>query len=140
MSVLLYESGASLAYGVLGIVLMVLGYLIVDVLTPGKLHELVWVQRNRNAALLVASNLLGVAVVVATAIYISTGALAIGLASAAAYGIVGLVLMALSFVLIDMLTPGKLGEVLTSSESHPAVWVNASAHLAIALMVAAAIS
>ncbi|KII00614.1 membrane protein [Streptomonospora alba] len=140
MPVLLYEAGASLAYGVLGIALMVLGYLIVDVLTPGKLHELVWKQRNRNAALLVASNLLGVSIVVATAIYISTGGLAIGLAGAAAYGLVGLVLMALSFVLIDALTPGKLGELLTDSETHPAVWVNAAAHLAIALMVAAAIS
>ncbi|QBI52556.1 DUF350 domain-containing protein [Streptomonospora litoralis] len=140
MSVLLYEAGASLAYGVLGIVLLVLGYLLVDVLTPGKLHDLVWEHRNRNASLLLSTNLLGVAIIVATAIYVSTGGLAVGLASAAAYGIIGLALMALSFLLIDALTPGKLGEVLTSDETHPAVWVNGSAHIAIALMVAAAIS
>ncbi|MDT0302344.1 DUF350 domain-containing protein [Streptomonospora wellingtoniae] len=140
MAVLLYEAGASLAYGVLGVVLMVLGYLIVDVLTPGRLHELVWNQRNRNASLLLSTNLLGVAIVVATAIYVSTGGLAIGLASATVYGLIGLLLMGLSFLLIDVLTPGKLGEVLTDDETHPAVWVNAGAHIAIALMVAAAIS
>jgi len=140
MSVLLYEAGASFGYGVLGIVLMVLGYLLVDLLTPGKLHELVWVQRNRNASLLLSSNLLGVAIVVATAIYVSTGGLAMGLSAAAAYGLIGLILMGMSFLLIDALTPGKLGEMLTADETHPAVWVNAAAHVAIALMVAAAIS
>ncbi|GAB3449148.1 hypothetical protein GCM10027570_23340 [Streptomonospora sediminis] len=140
MPVLLYEAGASLAYGALGIVLMVIGYLIVDVLTPGKLHELVWVQRNRNASLLLASNLLGVAIVVATAIYVSTGGLIVGLSGAAIYGLIGLLLMGLSFLLIDVLTPGKLGEMLTGDETHPAAWVNAAAHVAIALMVAAAIS
>ncbi|MDA0567304.1 DUF350 domain-containing protein [Streptomonospora sp. S1-112] len=140
MSVLLYEAGASLAYGVLGIVLMVLGYLVVDVLTPGKLHQLVWEHRNRNASLLLATNLLGVSIVVATAIYVSTGGLVIGLASAGVYGLIGLALMAASFLLIDLITPGRLGDVLTADETHPAVWVNSAAHVAIAVMVAAAIS
>lgn len=140
MTTLLYEAGASLAYGVVGIILMVLGYLIVDVLTPGKLHRLIWEHRNRNASLLVASNLLSVAIIVATAIYISEGGLLYGLASTAVYGVIGLLLMALSFVLIDVLTPGKLGALLTDSDPHPAAWVNCGAHLAIALMVASAIS
>lgn len=140
MSILLYEAAASLAYGVLGIVLMVLGYLVVDLLTPGKLHELVWEHRNRNASLLLATNLLGVAIVVATAIYVSTGGLAVGLASAGVDGLIGLALMAASFLLIDAITPGRLGDVLTADETHPAVWVNCSAHVAIAVMVAAAIS
>ncbi|RCV49185.1 DUF350 domain-containing protein [Marinitenerispora sediminis] len=137
---LLYEAGACLAYGVVGTALMALGYFIVDLLTPGKLHELIWTHRNRNATLLVAANTLGVAVVVATAILASPDDLLWGLLGTLVYGVVGLLLMGLSFLVVDLLTPGKLGAVVAESEPHPAVWVNASAHFAVAVTVAAAIS
>ncbi|MEY9210732.1 DUF350 domain-containing protein [Thermobifida halotolerans] len=136
---LLIDIIACLAYGVVGIALMALGYLIVDLLTPGKLHELIWEHRNRNATLIVASNILGVAVVVATAIATSAEGLAAGLVTTAVYGIVGLAIMALAFLLIDLLTPGKLGSIVADTELHPAAWVNASAHVAVALIVATAI-
>lgn len=136
---LLYEAGASLAYGIVGTLLMVLGYLVVDLLTPGKLHELIWVDRNRNATLLVAANILGVAIVVATAIFASPDALIPGLAATFVYGVVGLLIMAIAFFVIDLCTPGKLGAIVTETEPHPAVWVNVSAHLSVAIVVAAAI-
>ncbi|HLU98276.1 MAG TPA: DUF350 domain-containing protein [Thermobifida alba] len=139
MYLLLIDVLTCLAYGVVGIALMALGYLIVDLLTPGKLHELIWSDRNRNATLIVSSNTLGVAIVVATAIATSAEGLAAGLVSTAVYGLVGLVIMALSFVLIDLLTPGKLGSIVAETELHPAAWVNASAHLAVAAVVATAI-
>ncbi|GAA3725375.1 DUF350 domain-containing protein [Salinactinospora qingdaonensis] len=137
---LLFNIGASLAYGIVGTILMALGYVVVDLLTPGKLHELIWTQRNRNATLVVAANTIGVAIIVAMAIFASENGLAMGLISTAAYGLVGLVLMAVSFFILDMLTPGKLGAVIAEAEPHPAIWVNASAHIAVALVVAAAIS
>ena len=140
MHPLLIDVVACLAYGVVGIALMALGYLIVDLLTPGKLHELIWTNRNRNATLIVASNTLGVAIVVSTAIAASANDLAAGLVTTVVYGLVGLLLMALSFLLIDLLTPGKLGSIVAENELHPAAWVNASAHLAVAAVVATAIT
>ncbi|MDA8369549.1 MAG: DUF350 domain-containing protein [Nocardiopsaceae bacterium] len=137
---LLTEAASGLAYGGVGIVLMILGFLIVDVLTPGRLHNLIWEQRNRNAALLAASNLLGVAIVVTVAIWVSEAGLVQGLLSTAVYGAVGLMLMGLSFLLIDLFIPVKLGKLLTQDEPHPAAWISAAAHIGIALMVAAAIS
>lgn len=137
---LVYEVVASLAYGAVGMMLMVLGYLLVDLLTPGRLHTLIWQNRNRNAAVLVATNMLGVAVIVATAIYVTEGHFVPGAAASAAYGAVGLLLMGLAFFVIDLLTPGKLGEIVTDDQPHPAVWVNSAAHLALALVLAAAIS
>ncbi|GLU47866.1 DUF350 domain-containing protein [Nocardiopsis ansamitocini] len=137
---LLLEVIACLSYGLVGTALMAIGYLIVDVLTPGKLHELIWTDRNRNATLIVVANTLGVSIVVASAILASGPGLLFGLTSTAAYGAVGLLLMALSFLLIDALTPGKLGSIVAESELHPAAWVNASAHIAVAIVVAAAIS
>ncbi|WP_017595439.1 DUF350 domain-containing protein [Nocardiopsis potens] len=137
---IVYEALACLAYGVLGMVLMALGYLLVDVLTPGKLHALIWTDKNPNATLVLAANTLGVALVVAMAVYTSTGPLAEGLLLTGVYGVIGLVLMGLSFVVIDLLTPGKLGAVVTHADLQPAAWINASAHIAVALVVAAAIS
>ncbi|MCX4469049.1 MULTISPECIES: DUF350 domain-containing protein [Micromonospora] len=130
----------TLAYGVVGVVLMGVGYGLVDVATPGKLHELIWTERNRNAALLLSSNLLGVGTIVVAAIVASEDDFVIGLVGAAAYGIVGLVIMAAAFLLLDAVTPGRLGELLVDPEPHPAVWVSAVVHLATGAIIAAAIS
>lgn len=54
---------ATLAYGAVGTALMALGFALVDLATPGKLRDLIWAQGNRNAAILLASGLLGVGVI-----------------------------------------------------------------------------
>ncbi|MFI2648671.1 DUF350 domain-containing protein [Micromonospora fulviviridis] len=140
MQTLVTDLLVTLAYGVVGVALMAVGYVLVDVATPGKLHELIWVERNRNAALLLASNLAGVGIIVVAAIAASADDFALGLVGAAAYGILGLVIMAASFLLLDMATPGRLGEILVDPEPHPAVWVSAVVHLATGAIIAAAIS
>ncbi|MEU4476805.1 DUF350 domain-containing protein [Micromonospora sp. NPDC023966] len=140
MQTLVTDLLVTLAYGVVGVALMAVGYVLVEVTTPGKLHELIWSERNRNAALLLASNLAGVGIIVVAAIAASADDFALGLVGAAAYGILGLVIMAASFLLLDMATPGKLGELLVDPEPHPAVWVSAVVHLATGAIIAAAIS
>ncbi len=139
LSTIATEVGIAAAYGLVGLALMALGFVLVDVLTIGNLRELIWVQRSRNASILLASNLLGVGIVVTTAIRASADVFIAGLVSAAVYGVLGLVLMAVSFLIIDAATPGRLGEVLTDDTAHPAVWVNGASHLAVAAIVAAAI-
>lgn len=129
-----------LAYGAAGTALMVVGFLVVDLLTPGRLADLIWVQRNRNAALVLASGLLGTGLIVVSAILSSADDFSEGIASTMGYGLLGLVLMAVSFILVDLLTPGRLGEILVDGEPHPAAWVTAAAHFAVAAIVAAAIS
>jgi uncharacterized protein DUF350 len=133
------EVGIAATYGLVGLVLMALGFALVDVLTPGNLREQVWVQRNRNASILLASNLLGVGAIVATAIAASENDWGVGLVSTAAYGILGLVLMGLSFVVIDAVTPGSLGAILVEEQAHPAVYVSGASHLAVSAIVAVSI-
>lgn len=130
----------TLAYGAVGVVLMGVGYALVDVTTPGKLRDLIWVERNRNAALLLASNLVGVGIIVVAAIMASHDDFAQGIAGATAYGLLGLIIMAAAFLLLDLLTPGKLGEILVEAEPHPATWVSAVVHVATGAIIAAAIS
>ncbi|GAB3294525.1 DUF350 domain-containing protein [Epidermidibacterium keratini] len=136
---LLYESLAALAYCGVGIAMMALGFVVVDLLTPGKLREQIWVERNRDAAILLASNILGVSIIVVAAIFASADALGAGLLTTVVYSIIGLVAMAVSFLLLDAMTPGKLGELMTSHEPHPAVWVSAAMHVGIGLVIAAAL-
>lgn len=140
MSPLLESLLAGLAYGAVGIALMAIGFGLVDLATPGKLRELIWVERNHNAAVILISGLVGVGVIVTTAILTSEDGLAEGLLSTLAYGLLGLALMSVAFVLLDAITPGRLGEIVASPESHPAAWVSAANHVALSAIIAAAIS
>ena len=133
------DLAVTLGYAALGIVLMGIGAVLVDVATPGSLRHLIWVERNANAAVLLASNLVAVGVIAVTAISASDGHFAQGIASTAGYGLVGLLVMTVAFVVVDMLTPGRLGELLVHPEPHPAVWITAAVHLAVGAIIAAAI-
>jgi uncharacterized membrane protein YjfL (UPF0719 family) len=142
MNEILFNALGALAYGGVGIVILVLGYLLTDLLTPGKLHVLIWENRNRNAVLLVSANTLGSAIIVTSAILSSESEIGLGagLLSTAVYGLIGLGVMALSFVLIDLLVPAKIAQMISNDEPHPATWVSASAHVAIAVVIAAALT
>ncbi|MET8543362.1 DUF350 domain-containing protein [Kitasatospora sp. NPDC004799] len=140
MNDILHGLGAAAAYGALGVVLLLLGIGLVDVLTPGRLGHQIWVERNRNAAVLLSSALLGIGGIVFTAIMYTYADFGKGLVSTACYGLLGLLLMAVAFWLVDLLTPGKLGEILVDPEPHPAVWVSAACNIAVAAVVSAAIA
>ncbi|MGI5214073.1 DUF350 domain-containing protein [Plantactinospora sp. CA-290183] len=130
----------SIVFGALGIALMAAGFGLVDLLTPGRLRDLIWVQRNSNAALLLLANQLGIAGIVFTAILTSYTSFTKGLASTALFGLVGIGIMALAFLVLDWLTPGKLGEVICSEQPHPAARVSAATHFGAALIVCACIA
>src|SRR3546814_18901214 len=58
---------ASLAFGAAGLVLLALGYWLVDLMTPGHLGRLIFVERNRDASLVLASSLLAIGGLAASA-------------------------------------------------------------------------
>ena len=72
---------------------MAVGFVMVDLLTPGKLRDLIWRDKNPNAALLLAANQLGIAVIVFTAIFTSYDSFGQGLASTLIFGIIGIAIM-----------------------------------------------
>ncbi|SEG42505.1 Uncharacterized membrane protein YjfL, UPF0719 family [Thermomonospora echinospora] len=141
------EGGAALAYGAVGVALLALGFLVVEVTTPGKLGRQIWTEGNRGAALILAAKLVGVGAIITTAIATSEDGLADGLVSTAVYGVLGIIVMTLAFYLLDVLTPGSLGAIVVGHEGEtpsgqmaPACWVVAATDLAIAAIVAAAIA
>jgi uncharacterized protein DUF350 len=137
---LLEGAGRSIVFGLVGIGLMAVGFVLIDILTPGKLRDLIWVDRNPNAALLLASNQLGIAAIVFTAIFTSYDSFGQGLASTVIFGLIGIAIMGLGFLVLDWMTPGKLGEVICTPEHHPAARVSAAAHFGIALIICACIA
>ncbi|WP_328535601.1 DUF350 domain-containing protein [Streptomyces sp. NBC_00344] len=132
--------GRAAVYGALGVVLLILGIVLVDLLTPGKLGRQIWEERNRNAATLLSSALLGIGGIVFTSIWTTYDDFGKGLASTALFGLLGLVMMAVAFLIVDLVTPGKLGATLVEQEPHPAVWVTASCNIAVAAIISASIA
>jgi Domain of Unknown Function (DUF350) len=137
---LLSGAGRSIVFGLLGIGLMAVGFVLVDLLTPGKLRELIWVDKNPNAAMLLAANQLGIAAIVFTAIFTSYDDFGQGLLSTLIFGIIGIAVMGFAFVVLDWLTPGKLGDVICTPERHPGAMVSAASHFGAALIVCACIA
>ncbi len=134
------ELAAGLLYGLVGIVLLVIGFFVIDLLTPGKLGRLLCEDRNRNAGVLVASGLLAIGLIVTSAILASEGDLAKGLGQAFGFGLVGILLLGVAFTIIDLITPGKLGDIVTGDTHEPMVYVTAASLVSVGGIVAAAIS
>ena len=113
---------------------------VLDLLTPGKLGDLVVHDRNRNAAVIAASGLLGLSFVVTAAVFQLHDNFLRGMVYTGLFGLIGVALQAVGFVIVDVLTPGKLGKIVLEDSTHPAVWLVSASQLAVGLMVAAAIA
>ncbi len=136
----LTELAGGFLYGAVGIVLLVVGFTMIDLLTPGKLGHLIIHERNRSAGIVAAAALIAVGAIVTTAIASADGPLGEGLAETAGYGGIGVLMLALAFLVIDLITPGKLGDFVVGEGEQPAAWMTAAALLAVGAIVAAAIS
>jgi uncharacterized membrane protein YjfL (UPF0719 family) len=130
--------GQVLAYSGLGLVVLVAGFFVIDALTPGKLGTLV-MDGNPNAAILAASTLVSLGLILWFAIFF-TGAGWGGLDDALVYGAVGVGAQAGGFVVLDLLTPGKLGAICLRETLHPASFVSAAVQIAVALVICASLT
>ena len=131
---------ATLAYAAVGTVVLALGYVVLDAITPGNLRHLVYADHNSNAAVLAGANVLAVAGIVVTAIVTADDDLARGVVDALVYGLMGIGLLAASFKVLDRLTPGDLGQICTDPQGTPAVFVTAAFQIGLGAVLAAAIS
>lgn len=131
---------STLAFAAVGMGVLVAGYYMVDLVTPGRLGHHVFVARNRDAALVLASSLLALGMIVAMAIWVTTDDDLMSLVNALVYGLLGVALLAISLVVLDLVTPGRLGEIIADEHQDPAVWVAVATQLTIGLIVVASLS
>lgn len=132
--------GYAAAYALLGVVLLLVGFAALDILTPGHLGRQIWMERSVNAGIVLSAGFLAQGLIVFTAIW-TNGEAGFGTAFlfTAVYGLLGVLLQAVAFLLIDLATPGKLGDVVCEVPFHPASLVTASAQLAVSLAIVASI-
>lgn len=130
--------GAILLYAVLGLLLMLLGFYAVDLTTPGKLNRMVR-DGLPNAVIVTAAGMVGMAFIVVTAVYTSSGRLLEGLLGALIFGLVGIVAQVGAVRLLEWVTGIDIGPVLASDRLQPQSFVVSAAHIALGLVVAFAI-
>jgi uncharacterized membrane protein YjfL (UPF0719 family) len=131
---------ATVLYFVVGFVVLGLGFLALDLITPGNLRRQVYTERNPNAAILLGANHLALALIVVTAILTSDDALGQGLVDSAVYGIIGVVLQALALRLLDAFVPGHLRALVAEPVMSGAAWAVGASLVAIGAVNAAALS
>lgn len=141
MTLVLESLGYAAAYALLGVVLLIIGFVALDVLTPGHLAKHIWTERSVNAGIVLSAGFLAQGVIVFSAIWFY-GASGFGLAfiSSAVFGLLGVLMQALAFLLIELATPHRMGEVVTTVQFHPASLVIAAAQIAVSLAVVASIA
>jgi uncharacterized membrane protein YjfL (UPF0719 family) len=130
-----------LAYTGVGLVILVIGFIALDLLTPGRLGHHV-MEGNRGAGQIAATGLFSLGLILFFAIYF-TGAGWSSLDDAAVYGIVGVVVQAIGFFVLDMLIPGKLADhcfETINDRAHPAAYVTSGIQLAVALITCASLT
>jgi uncharacterized membrane protein YjfL (UPF0719 family) len=132
--------GYAVAYTGVGILLLVIGAVALDLLTPGHLARHIYEERSINAGIALAAGFLGQGAIAFTTIWTNaTNGFGTALGYTVVFGLVGVVLQVVAFVVLDLLTPGKLGATLMQVPFHPASLVTAAATLAVSAIIVASI-
>ena len=135
---MLASIGYAVAYTGVGIVLLTLGFLALDLLTPGHLGRQIHEERSVNAGIVLAAGFLAQGLVIFSAIWNNaTSGFGQALLYTVVFGVLGVVLQAVAFVVLDLLTPGKLGRHVTEVAFHPASLVLAAVQLSVPGIVVA---
>jgi len=136
----LQSIGYAVAYTGVGIALLVLGFYALDLLTPGHLGRHIYDERSINAGLTLAAGFLGQGAIVFATIWTNaTSGFGRALLYTVVFGVLGVLLQAVAFLVLDLITPGRLGEHLMQPGFHPASLVSAAAQLAVAVIIVASI-
>jgi uncharacterized membrane protein YjfL (UPF0719 family) len=127
------------SYAALGVILLVIGFYVLDMAIPGKLSQLIKVDRNPNATLLTGSGLAAVGLIVSVSIWSSGGALHEGLLATLVFGLVGIAVQTVAMVVFDKVAGISVRELVKESELQPGTRLLAVTHLVIGLITAAAV-
>lgn len=137
---MLASIGYAAAYTGVGIALLMLGFLVLDLLTPGHLGRHITEQRSINAGIVLAAGFLGQGAIAFTTIWTNaTSGFGRALWWTVVFGVLGVVLQAVAYLALSYALPGKLGEALMEVRFHPASLVSAASQLAVAAIIVASI-
>jgi uncharacterized membrane protein YjfL (UPF0719 family) len=131
---------ATILYFAVGMAVLLVGFYAVDVLTPGKLRQLVFIDRRPNAVVVAGAMYIALTIVIITAIVNSYSQLGQGLVGVAVYGLMGVILLGIALLTMHLLIPGSFHEHIDKAELHPGSFAVALILLAVGGVTAAAVS
>ena len=132
--------GVSLAYFGVGALVLAVGFVVLDLLTPGSLRHHVFVDHRPNAAALHAASAVALAIVVVTVMTNASDSLAEGLVDVVVYGLLGVVFQAATLVILELLVPGRFRDLVAAPRFSTSMLAVAATLLAVAAVNAAAIA
>lgn len=127
------------AYAVLGVLLLVAGFYVIDLAIPGRLSKIIREDRNPNATALTSSGLAAVGLIVAASIWSSGGALREGLLATLVFGLVGIAVQTVGMVAFDKIAGISVRALVKEPDLQPATILLAVTHFAIGLITAVAV-
>ena len=131
---------AAILYFAVGVTVLIAGFLMVDLLTPGSLRRLVFIERRPNAVVLASAMYVALAIVIISAITSSYSQLGQGLLGVAVYGMLGVVLQGGALLILQIAVRGRFREHVDEPMLHPAAFATATMLVAVGGVIAAAIS
>jgi uncharacterized membrane protein YjfL (UPF0719 family) len=132
-------AGAIAAYTALGLVLLVIGFLAVDLATPGRLTTIIRTNRNANATLLAVCGVSAVGLVVAASIFASGGKLLEGLIATLVWGLVGIAAQLIASVVVRLLLGVDVARLMTEERLEPSAILLGATQVAVGLITAIAV-
>jgi uncharacterized membrane protein YjfL (UPF0719 family) len=131
---------ATILYFLVGMAVLFVGFYMVDVLTPGKLRQMVFIDRRPNAVVVAGAMYIALTTVIISAIVNSYSQLGQGLVGVAVYGLMGVILLGIALLAMHLLIPGDFHEHIDDPELHPGSFAVALILLAVGGVTAAAVS
>lgn len=134
----LNDAGTALAWTLASFSLFAVGFVIIDLLTPGHLRT--QIRDNLNAAVLVAAKMIAVAAIVFVSVWTAPDDVSDGVVYAASQALWSLAVSVAAFLALDRLIPGGIRDVVNEPGFAPRVLVAGAAEIAVALTAAVALS
>jgi len=131
---------ATILYFLVGMAVLFVGFYMVDVLTPGNLRQMVFIDRRPNAVVVAGAMYIALTTVIISAIINSFSQLGQGLVGVAIYGLMGVILLGIALLTMHLLIPGDFHEHIDDPELHPGSFAVALILLAVGGVTAAAVS
>ncbi|MFC3850447.1 DUF350 domain-containing protein [Corynebacterium hansenii] len=131
---------ATIAYFATGIVVLAVGFVVLDLLTPGNLRELVFVENRAGAAALASAQQIALGMIIVSVIRASDDRLWIGIAETLIYGAIGIVAQGLALLVLEALVPGRFRDVVMDAKLRPRAVMAGVTLVVIGLINAVALS
>jgi len=139
LDVLLNGALAIVAYAILGVLLLIAGFYMIDLVTPGRLSRLLRSDRNPNATLIATSGITGIGLIVAASIWSSGGLLREGLIATLVFGVVGIAAQTVGMIAFDRVAGISVRSLIEEARLQPASILLAVTHLVIGVITAIAV-